>query len=164
VRRGARVLLGKEVGDRSEGRLFHHVIDAEPDLEAAVGILRHRSDDERVRKTRAPFAVVDRRVLVGVRRERRDLEAAEQAASFKIGAHDAGQARAGRVLTGERHDRDGGALYPGACNLDRELRPGAARPDQKNQAEQQFCHLRQAGLPSEFFVADRHPICPAGGR
>ena len=106
VRRGACVVLGEEVRDGAHWRLLHHVVDAKAHLEAAIGVLRHRPDDERIGEARAPFAVVDGRVLVRMRRERRDFEPAEKAAALQIRAHDCREARADILLARERDDGD----------------------------------------------------------
>jgi hypothetical protein len=43
-------------------------------------------------------------------RQRRNFDAAEQAAALQVGTHDLRQARADRGLAGERDDRDRAAL------------------------------------------------------
>jgi hypothetical protein len=121
MRGGARLVLVQRVGDAAERLLLDHVVHPEAHLEAAVGPLLHRAHQQRVGEPRAPLGIVDARRLGRLRRDRRQLEAAEEAATLEVGAHDGADAGRQAVFAGERHDGDRDALRARARDFDRQL-------------------------------------------
>ncbi len=132
VRGRAQLIFAERVGDAAERDLFHHVVEAEARLEAAILARLQRADQQRVGKARAPLGVIDVGRLRRLRHDRRQLEAAEEAAALEVRAHDAADARWQRVLAGEGHDRDRDALCAGAGDFDGQLGMRGACPEEES--------------------------------
>src|SRR6185369_12136316 len=163
VRGGARLLLAHRVGDAREVLLLHRVEQLEAHLVAAVGALRDRAEHQRVGEARAPLGVVDRRGLGGRRRERRQLEPAEQAAPLEVRAHDLREARRQRALAGEADHRDRDALAAGAGDLDRELRVREGHGEQRNErTEAKYRDATEQVRQTLLFLTE--PIIATGPR